>query len=106
MPLSMNMSTKKILVLCCVFGSVPPYRLLSVSLTRLLMSDASSAFFLSGKIEKIGLTGKALYYLVTSYATQTVMLLFVAVGILLAAVLILALLYGFSVKRAVPPPKH
>ena len=61
---------------------------------------------LSGKIEKIGLTGKALYYLVTSYATQTVMLLFVAVGILLAAVLILALLYGFSVKRAVPPPKH
>ena len=24
MPLSMNMSTKKILVLCCVFGSVPP----------------------------------------------------------------------------------
>ncbi len=61
---------------------------------------------LSGKIEKIGLTGKALYYLVTGYATQTVMLLFVAVGILLAAVLILALLYGFSVKRAVPPPKH
>ena len=31
----MNMSTKKILVLCCVFGSVPLCRLLSVSLTRL-----------------------------------------------------------------------
>ena len=27
-------------VLCCAFGSVPPCRLLSVSLTRLLMSDA------------------------------------------------------------------
>ncbi|MBU9961764.1 hypothetical protein KTR02_20085 [Bacteroides uniformis] len=44
------MSTKKILVLCWAFGSAPPCRLLSVSLTRLLMSDASSAFFLSARV--------------------------------------------------------
>ena len=61
---------------------------------------------LSGKIEKIGLTGKALYFLVTGYAKQAVILLFAAVGVLLAVVLIFALLYGYAIKKAVPPPKH
>ena len=82
------------------------YTLYAFTGSAVTLTVLALVVLLSGKIEKIGLTGKALYYLVTSYATQTVMLLFVAVGILLAAVLILALLYGFSVKRAVPPPKH
>ena len=82
------------------------YAIYACSGAAVTLTVLALVVLLSGKIEKIGLTGKALYYLVTSYATQTVMLLFVAVGILLAAVLILALLYGFSVKRAVPPPKH
>ena len=82
------------------------YAIYACSGAAVTLTVLALVVLLSGKIEKIGLTGKALYYLVTGYATQTVMLLFVAVGILLAAVLILALLYGFSVKRAVPPPKH
>ena len=74
--------------------------------SALTLAAGACLVLFSGRIERISISSKALYYLVTTYATQCIYFLLMLAGILLALTALFAVLYVFFGRREKRPRRH
>ena len=75
------------------------YAIYATSGTALLLLAPAVLILLSGRIDKIGLTGKALYFLATTYVQQLVYMLLALAGVMAILTALLAVCYILLCRR-------